>query len=163
MNITLYQAADELRHVLDQVDPETGELPEGFESALGLVKHKGGKVGAYILQAEAEAEMIEAHAKTLLDRVATQRRRNQWLRDYLLRNMLETGITEIAVENGARIRLYPERDEAVEVFDERQVPAEYLADPKPPAISKTKIKAAIKNGVEVPGAMLVKRPRLEIK
>lgn len=163
MNVTLYQAADELRQVLDQVNPETGELPEGFETALGLVKNKGGKVGAYILQTEAEMAMVESHAKKLLARVETQKRRNEWLRNYLMTNMLDAGITEIAVENGARIRLYPYRDEAVEIFDERQVPAEYLADPKPPAISKTKVKAALKNGVDVPGAMLAKRHRLEIK
>lgn len=163
MNITLYQAADELREILDQVDPDTGELPEGYESALGLVKNKAAKVGAYLLQTQAEADMVEAHAKALLDRVATQRKRHEWLKGYLMTNMLDAGITEISVENGAKIKLYPHRDEAVEVFDERQVPSEYFADPKPAPISKGKIKSAIKNGVDVPGALLVKRHRLEVK
>jgi len=162
LDITLFRAADELRQVLDNIDPDTGELPPEYESALGLVKNKGGKVGAYILQTEAEAAMIEAHAKALLDRVATQKKRNAWLRDYLMTNMLETGITEIAVEDGARIKLYLNRDPAIEVFDERQVPAEYFADPKPPTVSKTKIMAAIKADVEVPGALMVKRHRLAI-
>jgi len=163
MNLTLYQSAEELRQLLDQVDIETGELPPGYESALGLVKNKGGKVGAYILQTEAEAAMVEAHAKALLDRVAAQKKRNDWLRNYLMTNMLETGITEIAVEDGARIKLYLSRDPAIEVFDERQVPAEYFADPKPPAVSKTKIMAAIRADVEVPGALMVKRHRLDIR
>ena len=162
-NVTLWKAAEDLREVLDQVDPETGELPEGFENAYGLVKNKGAKVGAYILQTEAEMDMIETRAKELLARVRTQKKRNEWLRNYLLENMSATGIREIAVEDGAKIKFYPERDEAVEIFDERQVPAEYFADPKPPEISRTKIKAAIKAGVEVPGALLTKRHRLEVK
>ncbi len=163
MNITLWAAADELREVLDQVNPETGEFPPEFESALGLFKNKGSQVGAYILQTEAEMEMIEQHAKALLERVATQKKRHEWIRNYLIANMMETGITEISVEDGAKIKLYPYRDEAVEVFDERQVPAEYLSDPKPPPVSKTKVKVAIKSGVEVPGALLVCRHRLTIK
>ena len=138
-------------------------MPEGFESARALVASKGAKVGAYILQCEAELEMVAGHAKALLDRVATQRKRHDWLRQYLMENMLAAGITEIAVENGARIKLYPHRDEAVEVFDERQIPAEYFSDPKPPPVSKTKIKAAIKAGVDVPGALMTKRHRLEVK
>lgn len=163
MNLTLYQSADELRHILDQVDVETGELPPGYESALGLVKHKGGKVGAYILQTEAEAAMVEAHAKALLDRVASQKKRNDWLRNYLMTNMLETGITEISVENGAKIKLYPNRDEAIEVFDEKQIPPEYFSPPKPPAVSKSAIKVALKQGRDVPGALIVRRHRLEVK
>ncbi len=57
MNISLYSAVDELRSVLDQVDEETGELPEGYESARGLVANKSAKVAAYIAQTEAEATM----------------------------------------------------------------------------------------------------------
>jgi hypothetical protein len=163
MDLTLFQSSEELRRVLDQVDPDTGELPEGYESARGLVANKASKVGAYILQSEAEAAMIEAHAKMLLDRVKTQKRRVEWLRAYLLENMLETGILEVAVESGSSIRLYPYRDPAVEIFDERQIPAEYMADPVPPKPSKAKILDAIKSGVEVPGALLVKRHRLTIK
>ena len=163
MDISLYRAADELRHVLDQIDPETGEIPEGYESALGLVKNKGAKVGSYILQTEAEMQMIANHARALMDRVAAQTKRNEWLRNYLMMNMLETGITEIAVENGAKIKLYPHRDEAVEIFDEQQIPAEFFAPPKPPMVSKSALKAAMKSGVEVPGALLVKSHRIEIK
>jgi hypothetical protein len=162
MKITLFEAAEELRHVLDQVDAETGELPEGFESARGLVANKASKVGAYILQSEAEAAMVETHAKGLLDRVKQHRRRVEWLKQYLLQNMVETGITEIAVEHGSKIKLYPFRDPAVEVFDHRQIPAEYFVELEP-EISKAKIKAAIESGTEVPGAQIVKRHRLSIK
>ena len=163
MNISLYSAVDELRSVLDQVNEETGELPEGYESARGLVANKSAKVAAYIAQTEAEATMVETHAKSLLDRVKAAKKRNDWLKRYLLENMARAGITEIASPEGLTIKRYPERDKSVEVWDEKQVPAEYLADPMPPPISKTKIKAALDNGIDVPGARIVARDRLTIR
>ena len=37
MNISLYKAADDVRKLFDQMDAETGELPEGFEPAREIV------------------------------------------------------------------------------------------------------------------------------
>jgi hypothetical protein len=37
MNVTLYQAATELAAALDQIDPETGELPAEYGTARELV------------------------------------------------------------------------------------------------------------------------------
>lgn len=166
MKITLYRAAETYREILDQIDPETGEIPEGFleefDNAKGLVKNKGTSVAAYILQQEAEMALVSNHARELMSRVVAQTKRNEWLRQYLRDNMLATGINQIEGE-GFLIKLYRERDEAIEIFDSRQVPPEFDAEPKPPEPSKTKIKAAIKAGNEVPGAKLVKRDRLEIK
>jgi hypothetical protein len=31
MQIKLYEAAETVRQLLEQIDPETGELPNGFE------------------------------------------------------------------------------------------------------------------------------------
>lgn len=164
MDITLFTAAEDLRDVLSQVDPETGLLPEGFESALGLVKRKGAAVGAWIAQVEAECDMVERHARQLQDRVRVARKRADWMRRYLCEGMRASGITEIAIDGGvAKIKRYPERDKSVDIWDERQVPAEYLADPVPPAISKTKIRAALDAGIDVPGARIVAKDRLSIK
>lgn len=162
MNITLYAAAQELRAVLDQIDPETGELPEGFESVRGLVANKSGKVAAWIAQTEAEAEFVEQHARSLLDRVKAARKRSAWLRAYLGANMRATGISEIKSDQMV-IRWYPERDKSVDVFQPELVPAEFREDPKPPEPSKSKIRAAIDAGIDVPGARVVGKDRVTIK
>ena len=163
MDITLFQSIDELREVLDQVNEETGELPEGFESAIGLVKRKGAAVGAYILQTEREAEFVESYAKQLLSRARSSRKRIEWLRGYLLHGMREAGIRIIDIEGIASVKRLPERDKSVDIWDERQVPAEYLADPTPLLPSKTKIRAALEAGIDVPGARLVAKDRLQIR
>lgn len=165
MNITLHAAAEDLRQLLDQIDVETGEMPEGFEQARAIVATKSVAVAAYLLETERQAGMVEDYAKELLERVKTQRRRSDWLREYLKSHMSACGITEIKDERGIfRATLSVGRDESIEVFDQAQLPVDYLREiPMRWEPDKTLIKKAIKDGYEVPGARVVKKDRLTIK
>lgn len=163
-NVTLYAASAELRDLLEQVDPETGELPEGLEHARNVVAAKSQAVAAFILENEAQADMVEQHAKALMQRVKTARRRSEWLRDYLRQHMSAAGILAIKSECGTfACKLEKERDEAIEVYDDKQVPRDYLRETVKVEPDKTLIKKAIKDGFEVPGAKLVRKDRLSIK
>lgn len=99
------------------------------------------------------------------DKVKTQERRQDWLRRYLQEHMSAAGISEITDERGIfKASLSVGRDEAVEVFDEAQLPEDYLREvPAKFEADKTLIKKALKDGYDVPGARLVKRDRLTIK
>lgn len=165
MNITLYQAAEQLRSLLDQMDPESGEMPEGFEQARALVATKAQSVTAYILDAEKRADMVEAHAKELLDRVKAQRKRSAWLKQYLASHMSACGITRIEGEGGLfSAVLSPGRDKSVDVFDEEQLPMNYTREiPARHEPDKAVIRKAIEDGFDVPGARLIARDRLTIK
>ena len=79
--------------------------------------------------------------------------------------MAAAGVTEITDERGVfKASLSVGRDESVEVFDEAQLPQDYLREiPAKYEADKTLIKKAIKDGYEVPGAHLVKKDRLTIK
>jgi hypothetical protein len=165
MDITLHQAAEGLRALFDQLDPETGELPEGFEQARAVVATKATAVAAYLIENDKQAEMIEQYAKELMDRVRTQRKRSDWLRQYMAVHMAACGITKITDERGLfTATLYPARDESVEVFDAAQLPADYLREiPAKYEPDKTLIKKAIKDGFDVPGARVVAKDRLTVK
>lgn len=165
MNITLHQATETVRTLLDQIDPETGELPEGFEDARSLVTHKAVAVAAYILEADRGIESVKAYIKDLAAKVKTEEKRQEWLRRYLQEHMAAAGITEISDERSVfKASLAIGRDESIDVFDEAQVPQDYLREiPAKYEADKTMIKKAIKDGYEVPGARLVKRDRLTIK
>ncbi len=165
MNITLHQATETVRTLLDQIDPETGELPEGFEDARALVTHKAVAVAAYILEADRGIESVKAYIKDLNSKVKTEEKRQDWLRRYLQEHMAAAGVTEITDERGVfKASLAVGRDDSVEVFDEAQLPQDYLREiPAKYEADKTLIKKAIKDGYEVPGARLVKRDRLTIK
>lgn len=165
MNITLYRAAEEVRELLDQIDPETGELPEGFTQARELVASKAQAVAAFILQNDAQAAMVEAHAKALLDRVKAARKRSDWLRDYLRTHMAACGIREIASDDGTfKASLAIGRDESVDVYEPGLLPSDYMREiPAKYEPDKALIKKAMKDGYEVPGARIVAKDRLTIK
>ncbi len=165
MQITLYQAADSVRDLLDQIDPETGELPEGFEQARALVATKAQACAAFILDNEAQADMVEQHAKSLLDRVKTARKRSQWLRQYLSSHMAAAGVMSIKSDDGTfTAKLDLGRDESVDVWDAAQVPADYMREiPAKYEPDKTLIKRALKDGHDVPGAKLTAKDRLTLK
>jgi hypothetical protein len=165
MNITLHQATEQVRELLDQIDPETGELPEGFEDARALVTHKAMAVTAYILEGDRGIASVKDYIKDLTAKVKTAEKRQEWLRRYLQDHMTAAGITEISDDRGVfKASLAVGRDEAIEVFDEAQVPSDYQREiPAKYEADKTLIKKAIKDGFDVPGARLVKRDRLTIK
>jgi Siphovirus Gp157 len=165
MNITLYQAAEELRHLLDQIDPETGEMPEGFEQARGIVATKATAVAAYLLESSKQADMVEQYAKELIDRVRAQRKRSDWLRQYLASHMAACGITKLTDDRGLfSATLAVGRDKSVDVFDAAQLPPDYMREiPARFEPDKTLIRKAIDDGFEVPGARVVAHDRLTIK
>lgn len=164
-NITLYKATEDLRDLLDQVDPETGELPEGLASAREVVAAKAQSVTAYILNVEAHIDLVKRRAKELADAAKREEKRLEWLRTYLATNMAATGITSIKSDDGTfSAKLERERDASVEVFDEAQLPVEYMREiPAKQEPDKKLIAKAIGDGYEVPGARIVKRDRLTLR
>jgi hypothetical protein len=165
MDITLHAATDQVRQLLEQMDPETGELPPEYEQARAIVATKATAVAAYLLEDERQADMVESYAKDLLARVKTARKRSEWLRQYLGSHMAACGLKEIKDERGLfKATLAAGRDEAIEIFDEAQVPFNYMVEvPATQKPDKALIRKAIKDGFEVPGAKLVLRDRLTIK
>lgn len=165
MDITLYQAAAEVRELLDHIDPETGELPAEYEQARAVVATKARAVAAYVIESGKQADMVEAAGKELIERARAQRKRIDWLRSYLAQHMAACQITEIRDERGTfTAKLYPGRDKSVEVFDANQLPSDYMREiPAKYEPDKTLIKKAISDGFDVPGARVVAKDRLEIK
>lgn len=165
MKIALYEAAATVRELLEQVDPETGELPEGYEQARAIVATKAQAVAAFILENDAQADMVEAHAKTLLDRAKRARKQSDWLKGYLRTHMAACGVLSIKADDGTfSAVLSPGRDESVEIFDEAQLPQDYLSEiPAKYEPDKALIKRALKDGFDVPGAKLAKKDRLTLK
>lgn len=160
-SISLYQAADELAPLLDLID-EDGCIPPELEQALQVFEGKGIAVTAYILNCEAQADMIAEAAKRMAERAKPIKARADRLREYLKDQMKRTGITEITCPEFSA-KLYLHRDASVQIFDEKQIPADYMKQPRPPEPDKTLIKKAIGDGFNVPSAQIVKNDRLQIK
>lgn len=112
---------------------------------------------------EQHTPTIDAEIKRLTALKAQRQRVADALRDYVRRCMVAGGVEKIECPL-FRLRLQnnPPR---VEIFDERMVPAGYMARPEPPPArpDRRAIAEAIKRGEDVPGAKLVQEQRLVVK
>jgi hypothetical protein len=164
-NITLHAATELVRELLDQIDPETGELPAELEQARAIVATKAVAVVAYIVEQERNAAMAKEYAKELALKIKAADKRADWLRVYLSEHMAALGITKISDERGIfSATLSVGRDKSVDVFDADQLLDECVRlIPATTQPDKTAIRAMIDGGDEVPGARLVVKDRLTIK
>lgn len=164
--VSLYHAAQDIQQKIAlSVDPETGEIDTDKldmiectfkDRAVATIAVYKGK-GHTIATLKRYRDEIDAQIKR---EEANQER----LKDYLHACMTMTGTKSIKSDDGLlTATLYPERDESVEIDEGVIFPPELCADPKPPAPSKTKIKAAILAGEPVAGARIVRKDRLQIK
>lgn len=163
MNITLFDAAQSVREALATVDPETGELTDAYTTSRELFERKGAGCVAYAVEEAAAIEAAEKMLKAMDENVAARKARLGRFHGYLGECMKATGITKLSADGLVTATLYPARDASVELEDGAVFDASLCADPKPPAPSKTKIKAAILAGQAVSGARIVRKDRLTIK
>jgi polyhydroxyalkanoate synthesis regulator phasin len=165
MTITLYKAAKDVQDLLDQINPETGELPDEYGSALQIAKDRAGAVAAAIVSARVHREAIKSHVAEITAQIRAEEAREQRWVGYLQQAMASTGILRILDDSGVTlVQRWPERDESIEVFEPLLIQEKYLRikPAPPPEPDKTAIKAAIKSGLEVPGARLVSKDRIKV-
>ena len=162
-SITLFDAAQQVRDALHQVDPDTGELSEAYTESRALFEQKAVACVAYAKEQAASIASARAMLKTMAENIDAEEARLDRFKTYLADCMKATGTTEVKHELGLfSAKLYLERDESVELEPDAEFPAALCNDPKPPTPSKTKIKAAIKAGEAVAGARIVRKDRLAI-
>lgn len=104
----------------------------------------------------ADTSAIDAEIERLKQRKQVIVNSDKSLREYLLRNMEAAGITKIQCPlftASLRIGL-----ESVEIEDETLLPDEFVKAEVVTKADKNSIKAALKSGVEVPGATLKRGP-----
>jgi len=164
-NITLYHAAQEMQQRIALCADEDGCLDIDKLNAIECAFHD--RAIAYVAvhktlgHQEAALEAVRAEYDAQIARVKANRER---LKEALMGAMRVTGTTLVKSDDGIlAATLYPDRDESVELDEGAVFPAGLCNDPKPPAPSKSKIKAAILAGEAVAGARIVRKDRLQIK
>ena len=163
----LYQLSNELMSCIQYdeehvVNSETGEILdlEAYNKLEIAVEQKIENVALYIKNKQAEADMIKAEADKLAERAKAKANEAKRCKEYLSSFMANYYDGEKF--ETARVRLSWRSSESVEVNGIDALPDEYLRfkDPEP---DKTKIKAALKAGVELQGCTLVAKQNLQIK
>ena len=159
--MTLYEIDKELMSAFDAaVDAETGEIinDDAYADFCQLDMDRNEKIeniGLWIKDLKADAEALKVEEHNLADRRREKENKVECLSRYL------TYALDGQKFETAKLKVGYRKSQQVEV-DMDILPDEYFRfrDPEP---DKTKIKAALKAGTEIPGAELVEKQNMIIK
>lgn len=145
------------RFLAENTDPETGELMNA-EILEDLELERSVKLESIALSVKnirAEAEAVKAEKLALAKRQARLENTADRLSEYLGGELGGVNFSTARVECGFR------KTAVTEIVDADKIPEEYLDVKTSP--NKTRIKAAIRAGIKVDGAVLTERSSLTIK
>lgn len=148
---------------LQELDLDDQTFADTLESLSGDLEVKATSVAMFIKNLEANAEAIKQAEKAMEERRKAQEAKADRIRNYLLENMIRTGITKIDCPHfSLSIRNNPP---AVEVLMTDQIPDDYfdIPDPLPPTLNKKRLAEDLKAGVVIEGARLTQGHSLQIK
>lgn len=162
---SLYEIAGEARAIYEKLmdmDADEQTIADTLEAETDMVP-KVQSYGFVIRNMEAMETAINAEAERLAMRGRILAKRREALKERLLEAMVYSGVQK--VEHPQFTISVRKNPPSVDVFDERQIPSDYMTEPKPPEPkpNKTLIKKAIQDGFEVPGAKLAQSVSLSIK
>jgi SMC interacting uncharacterized protein involved in chromosome segregation len=155
---TQYQS---LMNDIAECDELTTEQLQAIESVDDSLQEKAKAVGAFIKNLEADYFAIHEAIKTMEDRARKVNAKIENLKEYLKCNLEKCDIKEIKSPYfDIRIKLNPA---SVIVNDENLIPEQYLKEKLYRFVDKAMIAKELKNNVLIPGVMLERRTRIEIR
>ena len=161
---SLYQIREDHLRLLFEIEENDGLLEPEQEQALILTEEefqdKAVSYGFVVKTFDDTSETIDREIKRLQDLKKKSERRSELFKTRLSEAMIQFNVTEII---SPFLKLSFRKSEAVEITDEASIPAEYIESKVVETISKTKIKEAIKAGIAVEGASLIKKQNIQIK
>lgn len=165
-NLTLYAIADNFLadiRKMEEADLDDQTFADTLEAISGDIEEKAKAVAMFARNLEASAESIKQAEKQMADRRKALENKAEKVRQYILDNMLKTGISKIDCPYfSLSVKKNPP---AVDVIQQDMIPMEYFDIPPMPApqLNKTRLKDDLKNGVVVDGARLTQGHSLQIK
>ena len=161
----LYELTHEFENIFAQVG-EDGEITQDMMDNLDSVKEdfeqKALSVANYIKNLEAEEHAIEQAMEDMRTRKNRLTKQVHSLSEYLQFNLQKLSINEIKSSPYFKIRLKV-CPPSVDVFDEALVPDEFWREKVSKSIDKIRLKEVMGEGIEIPGATIQRKIKLEIK
>ena len=144
----LYEIGDQYLALQDLEDVPEEAMRDTLEAIEGEFKEKAVRICHVLANADGAVEAIDREIKRLQAKMKAIVNNKERAKDYLRDNMERTGITKISSPI-FNVTLVKPR-EMVVIDDESQIDMDYMRVSYAP--DKTKIKDALKDGVEVAGA-----------
>lgn len=144
----------------DQLTEEQKETLDAYLNDLGSQEaSKIDNFALFVRLESARAEALRAEAQRLSSRARTAENRIAYLKMRYMQAIEQSGLQGI---KGSVYRLSIRGTDVVKITDELVLPAEYVRTKTTIEPDKTAIKAALKEGVEIPGAELAKSYSLQV-
>lgn len=161
----LYEITNEFQNVFSQVGDD-GELTQDMLDNLDNLKenfeHKAVSVASYIKNLEAEESAISQAIEDMKTRKTRLTKQVDSLTEYLQYNLQKLSISEIKTCPYFKIRL-KQCPPSVDIFNETSIPSEFWREKTVSSIDKIRLKEALNEGIEIPGAVIQRKIKLEIK
>jgi len=161
----LYEITNEYACVFNSID-ETGEVSQETVDAIDELQtqfeDKAIAIACYIKNLEAEEAAIKSAMDDMKKRRDALNNKVDSLSEYLRESMGKMSVSEIRSSPFFKIRI-KKCPLSVDVFDDVVLPIEYMREKTVITIDKIKLKEVLSAGVDVPGACLHRREKLEIK
>lgn len=164
--ITLYEIAAEHRRMVEallQTDNDQQTIADTIEAESYPLEVKAQSVAYAIKTLQANAAAIKDAEGAMAARRKAMEAQADRIMNYMKLCMEVAGVNRVECPHFTiKVAKNPA---AVQIWDEKQIPAAFWKQPEtpPPAPDKEAIKAAIKAGQDVPGAQLVSATRLDVK
>lgn len=162
----LYQVLEELGDEETETELEQVYL-DTLEGLSGEFDEKAEAIAIIVKRFTSDAEAVKQERIRLSEREKTLNEKIKRLREYLLFNMqrarkskVETARAVVNIRNNAES---VQIEDSVAFLAWAQAHDDSLLTYKPPEISKTAVKAAIKAGEQIPWATLVRTQTIQIK
>ena len=154
-------------------DVENGEIPpkaisDTLEAITGEFHDKADNIACFIKALDYDAGCLEQEAKALMERARAKSSKAERLREYLLRQMQDTGIKRI--ESPRAVLSIKKNPPKLFVADEQELISwaqhncrDDLLKFAAPSLNRKEITAQLKMDKQLPGCRLEQSTRLEIK
>lgn len=158
----LYEINEQLLQAMEgmEIDPDTGEILN-YDALNSLNMEQSKKIegiACFCIGLKAEADAIKTEEEKLKNRRNANEKTFERLREYIANSMNLIGKDKIST---ARVVVSFRNSQAVEIQDENILPDEFKRTKV--EANKAEISKALKEGKEVPGAVMVKNRSLQIK
>jgi hypothetical protein len=166
--MNLYEITQDQLQIIALLEENGGEFTPEVAEAIAITQEafeKKAEAYSYlILKMEGESDMIGAEIKRLQALKKTKDNTSERLREALSVAMVAFGREDnkgIKRYETPTLKLSTRRSESVQITDEKAIPAAYMVIKQ--EVSKTLIKEAINQGIEVTGAQIVTKQSVQIK
>ena len=159
VKISLYDITEGINKVEAFIDDEEA-LTEYLDSLNMQLEDKVTNIIRYRRTLELTAEAVSNEIDRLCNLKKYYEGKSENLKKYLSYSLLKIGKDDLETEAG---KLSFRKSETTDIIDETLIPTEYKKEKVSITIDKTAVKNAIKDGKEVPGAVITEHKNLQIK